>query len=260
MTWLYPKADQIVAVSNGAAESLSEFSKIPIHKIKAIYNGVIDVNKLKLSQEKVDHPWFGPQQVDEPVIVAVGRLQAQKDYPMMLKAFALVRNKRKAKLLILGEGELRKELENLANTLGISTNVSFHGFESNPFKFLANADVFALSSQFEGLPTVLIEALACGCSVVSTNCPSGPEEILEKGKFGTLVNVGDENAFSDGLLAVLEAKVSSEKAENQQKTILANHGQKFNVDTAFEEYSKVLGLTPEDLILESSASKVEGKT
>ncbi len=241
--FLYPKADQIVAVSNGAAQSLSEFSGVPITKIKAIYNGVIDQHKIDLAKEKNDHPWFGPSQADEPVIVAVGRLQAQKDYPMLLKSFALVCEQRKAKLIILGEGELREELQNLAHELNISEHLSLHGFESNPFKFFANADVFALSSQYEGLPTVLIEALACGCPVVSTNCPSGPEEILEQGKFGALVKVGDERGFADALLAVLKLREESPQAIEKRQFDLMSHGQQFNVDNAFNEYSKVLGLT-----------------
>ena len=243
IAFLYPKADQIVAVSNGAAKSLSEFSGVPISKIKAIYNGVIDQHKLDLSHEKLDHPWFGASQVDEPVIVAVGRLQAQKDYPMLLKAFALVCEQRKAKLIILGEGELREELKNLAQDLNISENLSLHGFESNPFKFFASADVFALSSQYEGLPTVLIEALACGCPVVSTNCPSGPEEILEHGKYGTLVSVGNHRDFADALLAVLQLRDESPQMMEKRKRDLMDHGQQFNVDNAFSEYSRVLGLT-----------------
>ena len=239
---LYPKADQIVAVSNGAAQSLSEFSGVPLAKIKAVYNGVIDQRKLELAKEELSHPWFGASQADTPVIVAVGRLQAQKDYPMMLRSFALLLEHRQARLVILGEGELRKDLEYLASELNISEYVSLHGFESNPFKFFANANVFALSSQYEGLPTVLIEALACGCPVVSTNCPSGPEEILEKGEFGSLVNVGDERGFADALLSVLILQDESPKVLEQHKRDIMAHGKQFNVDNAFYEYSKVLGL------------------
>ena len=249
--WFYPKSDQIIAVSNGAAKSLSQFSGVPLAQIKAIYNGVIDSEKLHLSQEKVSHEWFGSQQAHEPVIVAVGRLEAQKDYSMLLNAFAIVRKVRNAKLLVLGEGELRAELENKAIKLDINQDVLFYGFESNPFKFLANANVFALSSQYEGLPTVLIEALACGCPVVSTNCPSGPEEILEQGRFGELVKVGDENAFAAALLNVLSSQVS-----DARKKALAMHGQQFNVKKAFDEYSKVLGLTLNANIVVSKTTKM----
>ncbi len=239
---LYPKANQIVAVSNGAAMSLSEFSGIPRTQIKAVYNGVIDSHKLALAKEALDHPWFGVAQEGQPVIVAVGRLQAQKDYPMLLRSFALVLKQRPAKLIILGEGELREELEGLIDELKVSEHVSLHGFELNPFKFFANANVFALSSQYEGLPTVLIEALACGCPVVSTDCPSGPQEILEKGKFGALVSVGDEKGFAEALLSVLGLQEGSRQDLAQLKNDLMAHGKRFNVDNAFNEYSKVLGL------------------
>jgi len=248
IAYCYPKADAIVAVSTGAALSLKNFSGLSEEKITTIYNGVIDQQKLNLSEQQVDHPWFGVQQNKEPVIVSVGRLQAQKDYPTLLKAFAELLKNQSSKLLILGEGELRSELEELASQLQISEAVSFHGFESNPFKYLANADAFVLSSQFEGLPTVLIEALACGCPVVSTRCPSGPEEILENGKYGKLVDVEDHAALAGALYDTLNFEPELKKDERQKRI---EHGRKFDVETAFFAYSEVLGLNSSDSVIKS---------
>lgn len=242
--YLYPYADQVVAVSEGAAQSLSNFSGLPVAKVKAIYNGVVDQHKLDLASAGLTHEWFGSQQLEAPVIVAVGRLQPQKDFPMLINAFAKLRQKMPARLIILGEGELRDELQKQAQDLGVDEDLSLHGFEDNPFKFLANANVFALSSLYEGLPTVLIEAMACGCPVVSTKCPSGPEEILENGKYGTLVDVSDEQAFADALYGVLSQQKEFPDQTVELKQQLITHAQNFNVDKAFSAYSKVLGLHP----------------
>src|SRR5262249_43075680 len=146
------------------------------------------------------HPWFRPSA--PPVVLGAGRLHAQKDFPTLLRAFAQVRAKREARLMILGEAkcaEYRTELMALAAQLGIADDVMLPGFVANPFAYMARAAVFVLSSAWEGLPTVLIEALASGCPVVSTACPSGPREILENGKYGPLVPVGDDTALANAI-------------------------------------------------------------
>jgi glycosyltransferase involved in cell wall biosynthesis len=151
----------------------------------------------------LDHPWFSPDA--PPVILAVGRLTAVKDYPTLLRAFALLRQWRAARLFILGEGELRRELGALAETLGIAADVQFAGFDPNPYRYMKRSAVLALSSAWEGFGNVLVEALACGTQVVATDCPSGPAEILAGGKFGRLVPVGDAAALAQAIESALLA-------------------------------------------------------
>jgi glycosyltransferase involved in cell wall biosynthesis len=145
------------------------------------------------------------------VIVAVGRLAAQKDFATLLRAFARVRERRPARLLILGEGRLRPALEALVAELGLGAAAAMPGYAENPFSALARADLYVMSSRYEGLPGALIQALACGCRVVSTDCPSGPAEILDHGRFGQLVPVGDAAALAEAMLAELDAPPDPER-------------------------------------------------
>jgi glycosyltransferase involved in cell wall biosynthesis len=198
---LASKADAVVAVSGGVADDYAHLIGIPRDRIDVIYNPVISPEMLAKSGEPVDHPWFAPG--EPPVILGVGRLNPQKDFATLLKAFAKVRKQRPARLLILGQGEERAALESLAEELALGADVSLPGFAKNPFAYMSKAAVFALSSRFEGLPTVLIEALACGCPVVATDCPSGPSEILKGVPSGRLAPVGDPGKFAEALLDVL---------------------------------------------------------
>ena len=198
----YPYADEVVGVSHGIT---SEFSKIPSlsgDRVHTVYNPIgIDYIKCK-SREPVSHRWLISS--DCPVIVAIGKLIKRKDFATLLHAFARVVPKRKARLIVLGEGRFRSSLLSLANRLGIAECVDFPGFAENPFAFLAKADLFVLSSRNEGLPTVLIEAMVCGCPVVSTDCDFGPREILEDGRHGPLVPVGEPEALASAMLSVLD--------------------------------------------------------
>jgi len=162
----------------------------------------------------------------------VGRLTEQKDFSTLLQAFAQVRAQRQARLLLLGEGEMRDELTALGLALGIAKDLSLHGFTNNPFAYMARAAVFVLSSAYEGLPGVLIQALACGCPVVSTDCPSGPSEILENGQYGRLVPVGDPAAMAQAILSTLEAP--------PDRGLLQKQASLFSVDRAVEQYLEVL--------------------
>ena len=241
LRFIYPLADQVVAVSKGAANSLATFANLPLATIKPIYNGVIDQHKLDLANEPIDHPWIGEsKEKGIPVVLGVGRLQDQKNFPMLLRAFAMLREKTPARLIILGEGELRDSLQQQAENLKIDQDVSLHGFEDNPFKYLKNANVFALSSFYEGLPTVLIEALACGCPVVSTDCPSGPNEILENGRYGALVKVDDDKEFADALYKALVKEQSSSEEHQQHKKNLVEYAEKFGVEQAFAAYLSLI--------------------
>jgi glycosyltransferase involved in cell wall biosynthesis len=150
------------------------------------------------SLEAINHPWFQKED-STPIILGVGRLVPQKDFSTLIKAFSRVRRSRPAHLVIIGEGRQRSEFTTLAQSLGIEKDIWMPGFFDNPYAFMSKASMLVLSSIYEGLPNVLIEALACGCPIVSTDCPSGPSEILEKGKFGTLVPMGDIHALAQAI-------------------------------------------------------------
>jgi glycosyltransferase involved in cell wall biosynthesis len=225
----YPYADAVVAVSRGVAEDLVTTTKLPMEKIKVIYNPVITPELFAKAEEPLDHPWFRPG--EPPVVLGVGRLTQAKDFPTLIRAFALVRKERPARLMILGEGEERPKLEALVRELGLEEDVALPGFVENPYKYMKRAAVFVLSSRWEGLPAVLIEAMALGTPVVATNCPSGPAEILEGGKWGRLVAVGDVNALAKAVEEMLIQPYSQLPREAWSK---------FALPTAIECYLKVL--------------------
>jgi glycosyltransferase involved in cell wall biosynthesis len=230
MRWTYPWADKIVAVSKGIADELILALGLPQERVQIIYNPVVTPDLLKKAEEPVNDPWLQPGR--PPVILAVGRLAVQKDYPTLLKAFALVRAQRPAYLLILGEGPERPFLEALARRLGIAEDVRMPGFVENPYPYMRRASVLVLSSLFEGLPTVLIEAMACGLSVVSTDCPSGPREILEDGKYGYLVPVGDPYALAEAIVQTISTPMNEE--------ILKIRALDFSVSKAIADYVKII--------------------
>jgi glycosyltransferase involved in cell wall biosynthesis len=226
----YPRADGIVAVSDGVASDLSQVSELPRERITTVFNGV-DLHRLdQLAASPVADPWFEGDA--PPVLLAAGRLAPQKDFPNLLKAFARVRSRCGVRLVILGEGPERARLESLAADLGIAADVKMPGAVLNPFSYMARARLFVLSSAWEGLPTVLLEALACGCPVVSTDCPSGPTEILDGGAFGPLVRVGDDEALAEGIIRALALPADRER--------LRERAQIFSVHTAVDRYLKVL--------------------
>ena len=227
----YPWADDIVAVSNGVAKDLAHITGLPSSRIKVIYNPTITPELLNKSQEPLDHPWF--KEGEPPVILAVGRLEPQKDFPTLIKAFAKVRKVQSARLMILGEGKEKSRLNQLINELGIQEDVAMPGFAKNPYNYIKQAAIFVLSSAWEGLPNVLIEAMALGTPVVATNCPSGPEEILDGGKYGKLVPVGDENKMAEAILSVLAGNFQA---------VDSNWLQQVTLETAREKYLDVLGI------------------
>jgi glycosyltransferase involved in cell wall biosynthesis len=209
MARTYRFADAIVAVSRGVAADLVELTGLPPGRIKTIYNPVISEDITQMARMPLSHPWFAPGQ--PPVILGAGRLVDQKDFPTLIRAFARLRRQRPARLVILGAAKddvatdvARAALVQSAALHGVSDDVVLPGFTSNPFAFMARAAAFVLSSRYEGLPTVLIEALACGCPVVSTDCPGGVHEILAGGRFGKLVPVGDESAMAEAILWTLD--------------------------------------------------------
>jgi len=201
MKFFYPRANGIIAVSKGVADDLARVIGLPRKRITVIYNPVVTPEVLQKAQEPIDHPWFRPG--EPPVILGIGRLTRQKDFPTLIRAFALVRKERPARLMILGEGEERHNLEDLSRKLEITDDVDMPGFVDNPYKYMAHAAVFVFSSAWEGFGNVLVEAMACGCPVVSTDCPSGPAEILENGRYGRLVPVGDVESLARAIIETL---------------------------------------------------------
>lgn len=192
----YPAADAIVAVSQAVADDLAATAQLPRSAITAIHNWVtMDVEAA--SGPAPDHPWFAAEA--PPLVLGVGRLHWQKDFATLIRAYALLRDRRSARLVILGEGPERGYLERLAKVCGVAAEVHFAGFTTNPFAWMARASVLAVTSLSEGFGNVIVEALACGLPVVGTDCPGGPREILDGGRFGRLVPVGDAVALAEAL-------------------------------------------------------------
>ncbi|GAP96517.1 glycosyltransferase [Leptolyngbya sp. NIES-2104] len=203
--WLYPKCDAIVAASIGTAEDVAGLTRLPVDRIQVIYNPVVTQEVFQKSEISIDHPWFNSG--EPPVILGIGRLVSQKDFPTLITAFAKVRENRPARLMILGEGDDRAALEALIQKFGLESDVALPGFTENPYAYLSKASLFALSSRFEGFGNVVAEALACGAPVVSTDCPSGPAEILDHGKYGRLIPVADPATMAIAILEMLDSPV-----------------------------------------------------
>lgn len=227
---MYPWADQIVSVSKGVGDDLSSITSIPRERITTINNPIMNLEVSRKALCRLEHPWFAPNAL--PVILGVGRLVPQKDFACLIKAFGRVRSVRPARLVILGEGRLRSDLETLTTTLGITQDVSMPGFVENPFAFMGRASVFVLSSAWEGFGNVLAEALACGCPVVSTDCPNGPAEVLQYGAFGSLVPVGNDKALAEAIHTVLDNPPDPEQ--------LRSRASEFDLDLISETYLKIL--------------------
>jgi glycosyltransferase involved in cell wall biosynthesis len=231
LSLIYPWADEIVAVSDSAAADFSRYTGMPEERIRTIPNPVISPHLMEKAGQPLGHPWFSPGEI--PVVLGVGRLTQQKDFGTLLRAFARLCATRPARLVILGEGEDRSHLERLVIELGLVDDVELPGFIENPYAYLRSAAVFVLSSIWEGLPNSLIEALACGCPVVSTNCPSGPAEILGGGNYGHLVSPGDPESMAEAI-----GKVLNGDKRQPPRSWLA----KYEIETVLDEYLAVLGV------------------
>lgn len=230
MQWLYPFARHVVAVSNGVADDLAQQIALPRHKITTIYNPINFERIEQLKIQPLQHPWLGQ---DIPLVLGAGRLVDVKNFPLLIQAFLEVRKTRPCRLVILGEGEKRAELEQLIQASDYAEDITLLGFSDNPYQWMAQADVFVLSSHSEGLPTVLIEALACGVPVISTDCPHGPREILQDGRYGTLVPVNDVQALAQAMTAVLQCP--EQYRVNAQPLF-----EQFQQQRAFQAYEQLL--------------------
>jgi len=226
----YRSADAIVAVSDGVASDLSALLGIDRTAIARIYNPIVTPRLHRLAAEPPGHPWFGTAQ--PPVILGVGRLTAAKDFRTLVQAFAVLRQRRSIRLMILGEGEERGALESLSRTLGVQDDVSMPGFADNPFAYMKRSAVFVVSSRWEGFCNALVEAMACGAPVVSTRC-EGPLEILECGRHGRLAAIGDAQALAAAIESQLDAPAPPSAAARAQD---------FGVDAAVGAYRRLLSV------------------
>jgi glycosyltransferase involved in cell wall biosynthesis len=204
----YPRAARVVAVSDGVAENVAATVGLPRERIPVIPNPAVPPDLERLARERPGHPWLAPD--GPPVVLGAGRLADQKDFPTLVRAFAHVHAARPdARLVILGteqasEPGRRAALEQLAGELGLSDVVDLPGYVQNPYGWMAHAAVFALSSRYEGFGLVLAEAMATGVALVSTDCLSGPREILDDGRLGELVPVGDAEALGAAIVRALD--------------------------------------------------------
>lgn len=244
---LYNQADLIVAVSEGVKNELVSDFNIESDKIKVLYNSV-DISKIqKLSKECIDdESWFNE---DIPLIINIGRLTIQKGQWHLIRAFSEVRQYKKCKLVIRGNGELQAYLESLVKELNLSNDVKFLGWKENPYKYIAKSSFCVSSSLWEALPYALTESMACGCPIISTDCKYGPREILGENEFGILVPPMD-GKFRNALepLSKNEKDLSRAMINFLDNAELRNfYAQKskervkhFAVDKCIKEYEKIL--------------------
>lgn len=233
---LYPRADTILAVSQGVAHDAARVLKLPLERIHVVYNPTITPDLQEKACAPLEHPWF--TEGYPPIVLAAGRLETPKGFDVLLRSFASVRQQMDARLVILGKGSQRESLLELAAQLGVADSVDLPGFEPNPFRYMSRASVFVLSSRYEGLPNVLIQAMACGCPVVSTNCPSGPEEILDGGKYGELTPVDNPSALAEAIIRVLRG---------ERKHVPAAWLDQFRLETVAARYLEgLLGKNPQE--------------
>lgn len=225
---LFPAAARIVAVSRGVAQNAATVLNLPEDTITTVYNPAFTPDIAARAEAVPSHPWLrddGP-----PIILGAGRLEGQKDFLTLIEAFHRLLRDHPCRLVILGEGRMRLELEERVRALDLEDYVSLPGWTENPFAFMARSSLFVLSSRFEGLPGVLIQALACGCPAVSTDCPAGPSEILENSEL--LAPVGDPNALARAMLLALNCPAD--------KAALRENAARFSVERTVDGYEKII--------------------
>ncbi|WP_295621677.1 glycosyltransferase [Chamaesiphon sp. GL140_3_metabinner_50] len=224
--WLFPFADAIVGVSQGVCDNIALVSGLPRDRINVIYNPIFTPELLKKFDEPVNEEWFLDRQTS--VILAVGRLSKEKDFPSLIRAFALVKQQYPVKLIILGQGGELLALEQLVKELKLVDDVAFPGFVTNPYAYMSKAKMLVMTSIYEGFGNVLVEAAIAGTPVVSTNCESGPAEILEDGKYGDLVAVGDVPGLAAAIISTLK--------NPRNPDLLKQRGQEFSLEAALKKY------------------------
>jgi glycosyltransferase involved in cell wall biosynthesis len=234
MRFYYPRNDGIIAVSQGVAQDFTRLMQGRVGRPTVIPNPIVTPELYALAQAPVDHPWLG--RGEPPLVIGAGRLEPQKDFPTLVRAFARLRAQRRCRLMILGEGGSRPALERLVADLGVAGDVALPGFVANPYAYLTRARLFVLSSAWEGLGNVLVESLALGVPVVATDCPSGPREILEDGRYGPLVPVGDVETLAEAMDKALEQPSDPE--------FLRSAAQRYTAESSALQYRAAMGLEP----------------
>ncbi|MEC4620511.1 glycosyltransferase [Bacillus paranthracis] len=224
--YFYPYANKVVAVSEGVKADLMKLTKLNSKDINVIYNPVITKGLEEKLAEEIYHPWL--ESTNIPVIVTVARLHPQKDLQTLLKAMAIIKKTKEVRLIVVGDGPERNKLDNFISELKLENSVSLVGFKANPYPYLKKSSLFVLSSLYEGFGNVLVEALFAGIPIVSTDCPSGPAEILNNGEFGILVPVGNADELAKAIIKKLEQEKNIES--------LQARANEFTVQRALEKY------------------------
>jgi glycosyltransferase involved in cell wall biosynthesis len=238
--YAYPRANAVVANSQDGAREVESVLGWPEGRVAAIYNPTVNDSIEELSKLSVDDEWFNSNEI--PVVVGLGRLVEQKDFSSLIRAFASAREKVACRLVIFGDGHLRENLIELSEKLDVADHVRIEPFVDNPYKYLSRADLFVLSSKYEGLPNALIEAQACGISTISTDCPTGPREILENGANGILVPVGDNASMASAISELL-----LNRAKAQEFVVRASEGlDRFTPAQSYLQYEHLVEASRSD--------------
>ena len=229
----YPYANRIIAISNGVKDSLVKDIGIDPTKIHVVYNPSADPNIIKFSKEIVPQEFL---KSDIPTLISIGRLVPQKDYMTLLKAFNISSKKLKSRLVIIGEGQERSSIEKYVKDENMDNEIILLGYQSNPWKYLTNSDLFILSSKWEGFGNVIVEAMLLGIPVISSDCPSGPSEILEKGKLGDLFSVGDHNR----LATLIEEKLNNIDQSRDKADLAKKASSLYSIEIISKQYDDIL--------------------
>lgn len=230
---VYVRADRVICVSHGVADDLARITGLARESIHIPHNPVITPELLELARAPAPHPWLADEP-RPPVVLGVGGLRRQKNFPLLLHAFARLRERRVCRLIILGEGRQRGRLGRLAERLGVAEDVSLPGFVANPYAYMARSALFVLSSYWEGSPNALTEAMAVGTPVVATDCPSGPREILDGGRYGELISIDDAVALAAAMERTLADPPPAERLREAVRPYMLAH--------SAQEYLDALGL------------------
>ena len=231
--FVYKYSDKVIAISDGVAQDLIKNFNLSPNKVRVIYNPSADPEIKNLSNENVTHPWF---QIDIPIIIGIGRLTHQKDFSTLIKAFSILRKEKDCKLIIIGEGSERSKIESLISKENLKDDIELMGFQVNPWKYLSKSNLFVLSSLWEGFGNVIVESMYLGTPVISTDCPSGPREILKNGDLGILVPPADPELLSTEILNFLNFP-----NENLEKALKAeNSSLEYLPSQIAQNYSKEL--------------------
>lgn len=229
---LYGYADQVIVTCADVADDMARYTGLARERIHPVESPVVPASLFSARPPSPEHPWFVPG--GPPVIVGVGELSARKDFETLIRAFARLRAQRPCRLVIVGRGKRLDTLRALAESLGVAADVDFPGFRTDVYAFMAHAAAFAMTSRWEGLGFVLIEALACGTPSVAVNCPSGPREILQDGRYGPLVPIGDDHALADALARLLDRRLPSETLQQAARP--------YEIEAATDAYLRAFAL------------------